>query len=367
MKNRFLQLLLGLGIASLFIILSLRGVELDEVIQQIKSISLLWILPYFFVVLASNVIRAERWKMLLDDETGGENSRRVLFSGLMYSYMGNLVLPRAGEFLRAVYSSRHTGIETTKLFGTIVLERIVDALMMVIMLLITFILLVTDPIVLQQIFGDEGAGYIRQITSSKGLFIIGLLGVITLAVLWFLRRRHSMKEAIRSKTPGISGEAGSVNPGEQIEPPKKGFKEWGKDFLRGLISIRKLRNWPLYILYTVLIWLSYVITSLLPFYAFDFHILYDFGWEQAFVITVIGAVGVSMPSPGGIGTYHYMVQSGLSVLYLVPAATALSYATIGHFVNVMCLILVAVVIFLTNTLAERRNKSESIPFSNLFR
>jgi glycosyltransferase 2 family protein len=360
MRNRILQLILGLGIAALFVVLSLRNVELDDVLSQITGISLWWFIPYFFVVLLVNLARSERWKMLLDDESGENNSRTVLFSGLMYSYMGNLVLPRAGEFFRAVYVARFTTIETTKLFGTIVLERIIDILMMVLMLLVTFILLVSDPGVLAQIFGEDGAWYIGQMTSPGGLIV--LLSVFLMAVLflWHLRKGVKTRELSASDGPAI-------HPPVDAPPVKKGLRDWAKDFVRGLISLRKLKNWPLFVGYTILIWFGYILTSLLPFYAFDFHLIYDFGWEQAFVITVIGAVGVSLPSPGGIGTYHYLVQSGLSVLYLVPASTALSYATISHAANLVCLIVVSVVLFFANMVIARRNESDSIPFSNLFR
>jgi len=360
MRNRILQLILGLGIAALFVVLSLRGVDLEDVLSQMSGISLWWTIPYFFVVLLVNLVRSERWKMLLDDESGDNNSRRVLFSGLMYSYMGNLVLPRAGEFFRAVYAARYTSIETTKLFGTIVLERIIDILMMVLMLLVTFILLVSDPTVLTQIFGEDGAWYIGQLTSTGGIMVLGTVLMMAVLFLWYLRK------GVRSRE--LTGVAGTtIHPPDDAPPVKKGLRDWAKDFIRGLISLRKLKNGPLFVIYTIVIWFGYILTSLLPFYAFDFHLIYDFGWEQAFVITVVGAIGVSLPSPGGIGTYHYLVQSGLAVLYLVPASTALSYATISHAANLVCLIVISVVLFFVNTVIQRRNESGSIPFSNLFR
>jgi uncharacterized protein (TIRG00374 family) len=361
MRNRILQLTVGLGIAAVFVVLSLRNVELDEVLNQITGISLWWIFPYFLVVIIGNILRAERWKMLLDDETGYNNSRGVLFSGLMYSYMGNLALPRAGEFFRAVYVSRYTSIETTKLFGTIVLERIIDVIMMIVMLLVTFILLVSDPTVLAQIFGEDGAMYIGQITSSGGITFLSLVFLFSILVLWYLRKK------MQSKVHGKGGADETITINKEEIPVKKGFRDWLKDFIRGLISLRKLRNWPLFVIYTILIWFGYILTSLLPFYAFDFHLIYNFGWEQAFVITVIGAVGVSLPSPGGIGTYHYLVQSGLTVLYMVHASTALGYATISHAMNIICLIVISIVVFLINSVLERKKETGSIPFSKIFR
>ena len=269
-----------------------------------------------------------------------------MMSAIMYGYMTNIVVPRAGEVFRAVYAGRHSGIQSTKLFGTIILERIIDVFMMLIMLLITFMIIVRDPTVLTQIFGAEGAFYIQHLTSSTGLSIIALGVAITLTILWYLRKKHQLK----------SGSTGTESVLEQEIHPI-GFKNkigtWIKNFFRGVISIRKLKNWPLFVVYTLVIWACYILTSLLPFYAFD--VFSGFGLEEAFVITVVGAVGVALPSPGGIGTYHYMVQSGMVVLYSISSVTALSYATIGHFINIMCLIVISIVLFLMNNLNQKRN------------
>lgn len=350
MKKRVVQVAVGLAVAALFLYLSFKNVALTDLMEEISQISLWWVIPYFLVVLSSNLARAERWKMLLDDETGQNCSRRVMLSGVMYGYMVNMTIPRAGEVFRAVYASRKSTIESTKLFGTIILERVIDVGMMVLMLLVTFIVLVNDPAVLTQIFGAEGAATIVRLTSSKGLLLIATLAVIALAILLYLRKSHQKKE--------LSGHLQDVTtPQAPIgvnEEPSSRIRGLIKNFVRGVISVRKLKNWPLFVFYTLYIWFTYIVTSLLPFYAFGFVELYGFGWEQAFVITVIGAVGVAIPSPGGVGTYHYMVQSGLVVLYSVPVVSALSYATISHFVNIICLIVISILLFLYNNLKSNQ-------------
>lgn len=351
MTKRLIHLAFGILVASLFIWLSLRDADLSEVLTQIGAISYGWVIPFISIVLAGNFIRAERWKMVLDDETGQSHSRTVLFSSVMYGLAANIAIPRAGEFLRALYASRKTGIESSRLFGTIVLERVIDLFMMLIMLLVTVILLVRDERVLNQIFGEEGAAYIAAITSTTGLFILGISGIVALALLLYLRKFRS-----RKTSDGHTHDAGETR-----------LMLLVKNFVRGIISIRNLRNWPLFLVYTILIWTGYVLMSLLPFYAFGFNETYGFGWEQAFAITVIGAVGVMLPSPGGIGTYHYMVQQGLYVLYGVPIMTALSYATVNHLANLLTIILAAVLLYLINHYKKSGDSDEEIPFSELMR
>lgn len=389
MVKRLLQLLLGLAVATFFIWLSLREVALRQVFDELGKIGYMWVIPYVIMVTLSNFARAERWKMVLDDESGTKNKRFPLFAGLMYGYSGNLAIPRAGEFIRALFVAKSTGLETTKLFGTIVLERVIDVAIMLLMLLVTFLLLITDDTVLNQIFGKDGTSYILAITSNAGLVIIAAGFLAALGLLYYLKK-------VRKSTSDLQAEsinAEKLNSTQSIETEKVNtdvdsaenqnlssvpgetanstngnkLRELLKNFIRGLISLRRLKNWPLFIFYTLFIWFGYVAMTLIPFYAFDLHIIYGFGWEQAFVITVIGAIGVALPSPGGIGTYHYLVQQGLVVLYQVPAVVALSYATIGHFMNMVVLLATTLIVFLLNIIFQRRQKGENIPFSKVFR
>lgn len=355
MVKRSIHLLIGLLIATIFIWLSLREVDSGDIVSELKSISYWWAIPFALVVAVGNFIRAERWKMVLDDETGTSNSRVTLFSGLLYGLTSNMVIPRAGEVLRAVYVAKSTGIETTRLFGTIISERLIDLFMMLLMLLVTFILLVTDQRLVNQIFGEEGAGYITALTSTAGLLIIGTGFVVTIGLIWYLRSRRAVNTSSQSDT--------AESDSNIIAKPASMMKS----FVRGLISIRNLKNWPLFVLYTIIIWGGYILMSFLPFFAFGFPETFGFGWEQAFVITVIGAVGVMLPSPGGIGTYHYIVQQGLVVLYAVPSLTALAYATVNHLANMITIIVLTLIIYLVNQFRNKNNKSNEIPFSELIR
>jgi uncharacterized protein (TIRG00374 family) len=351
MRGRFLQILIGLAIAALFLVLSVRTVDLAEVFDEMRGIKVWWIMPYFLVVVLSNLARAERWKMLLDDETGVQNSRLVMVSGVMYGYIANLAIPRAGELFRAVYASRFSQIKTTKLFGTIVLERIIDLFMMMIMIMITFVLLVRDQAVLRQLFGDEGAIYVGYLISTTGLTVFGVGIMVFVVAIWMLRRKSAGMGRAQMLTNEEVSEVGDVETPRGIRERVNG---WAKHFVQGIISIRRLRNWPLFVFYTIFIWFTYVVTSLMPFWAFGFETDFGFGWEEAFVITIIGGIGVVLPSPGGIGTYHYMVQTGLMVLYSMSAVTALSYATVSHFVNVSSLILFSVILVVLNQLRKHK-------------
>jgi glycosyltransferase 2 family protein len=112
-----------------------------------------------------------------------------------------------------------------------------------------------------------------------------------------------------------------------------------KMFWEGLISIKDVKNWPLFILYSFGIWTGYAVMAYLPLRMLDIHSIYNLGLVEAMVITVISAVGVSIPTPGGIGSYHLFIQQSMWLLYAVPLVTALTYATITHAVTMLLVFL----------------------------
>lgn len=127
----------------------------------------------------------------------------------------------------------------------------------------------------------------------------------------------------------------------------------------GLFAIRHLRQWPYFTGLTILIWAGYVIMAYIPFVAFNLHEDYGLGLEAALVIMTISSVGVALPSPGGIGTYHWFVRQGLLVLYGVPAANALAYAFVTHAVMMGVVVVTTPVILVWNKGLKRKNTNRS--------
>jgi glycosyltransferase 2 family protein len=352
MGKRALQILVGLSVAALFLWLSFRDVGGAEIITRLGEISYWWVIPYFLVLTAANLARMERWKMVLEDDTGKTVRRFDLFAGIMYGYAANIAVPRAGEVLRAIVVSRSSDIETTRLFGTVVLERIIDMMIMLFMIIATFLLLITDPVVLEQLFGVQGASWVQSLTSTTGLLSLSVLLLFGFLSFWLLRRHSGRHSSAAHQNPDATRDLSLFS---RLINLVKGF-------LGGLVALRRLQNWPLFVLYTLVIWAAYVAMTYIPFVAFGFQDSFAFGWEQAFVITVVSAVGITLPSPGGIGTYHFMVQQGLAVLYGIPLLDALAYATISHAVNVLLLLLTALGVYLVKTIKTPDTPASAIPF-----
>jgi hypothetical protein len=83
-------------------------------------------------------------------------------------------------------------------------------------------------------------------------------------------------------------------------------------------------------LLTAGLWSSYIAMAGVPFSMLPGSGLENLGLVEALVITVVSSVGVIIPSPGGIGTYHLFVQKSLHILYGIPEIAGFTYALASH-------------------------------------
>ncbi|MBN2678466.1 MAG: flippase-like domain-containing protein [Anaerolineaceae bacterium] len=121
--------------AVIFLILAIRGVSWDEMIQTVCQ-SDPGLLVFVFLLITINLFfRGLRWGILLS----GENPIQALtmFWATADGYLGNTLLPaRAGELIRSAIVGIKTGIGTSYVFATAMTERIVDAVVLVLIGLI---------------------------------------------------------------------------------------------------------------------------------------------------------------------------------------------------------------------------------------
>lgn len=313
MYKRLLKIGLALSLGALFMWLAFRNVRLQEVFEYAKRIQFGWIIPFAISALCSHVFRAERWRLLIEHDKK-ELDRVTLISGVLVGYLMNIVGPRLGEVSRPVYVARKEGLSSSKLMGTIVLERIIDVIVMAFLMGVVSVYLISDVNLLSKIFGEQTINFL---TNKSGLvsygwvalfvLLMALGGYIGLKIVLFLGTKFDALQ-------------------EWIDRAKEVLFK----FKDGVLSARKVEHWGLFVTYTLLIWFCYTLMTYIPFWMFDMQEVYDLDMLDALVITVISAIGIAIPSPGGIGTYHYFVKQSLLVLFAVPAVTGIAYATITH-------------------------------------
>lgn len=320
MKNsitNFLKFLLflGFGLAILYFVFQkqqtayleecvIKGIAaadcslIDKIIDDFKSANYGWIFVVYFCYMISNVSRALRWKMLI--KPLGRDTRFVnVFGAVMLGYFGNLGLPRLGEVMRSVAISKYEAIPVERVIGTVIVERLMDVLSLLICiglcLLIEFDTIITYLQKWQE--GKDGEG-------SNFLLYAAAGGVLLLAVGWFFRQKIM--------TSGIF---------KKIFNVIKGFGE-------GMLSVRKLESPIGFLLHSVNIWFMYFLMTYFCFFAFGPTA--DLAPKVALMAFVVGALAIAVPSPGGMGTYHLFIIN-LMALYGVSEADGFSFANILFF------------------------------------
>lgn len=337
--KKFLKIFASVAVAALFLWLAFKNVEISEIIEASKGMSYGWLLPFTISLLIAHYTRAERWRMLFND--GGTIPHRwTLFTGVMFGYLTNIPFPRLGEVARPVYVARQIDESNSKVIGTIVLERLIDVVSMLLIMAVVGVTLVSDPEILTNLFGMDVTDPAVYAGIIKYLAIAGLIVVVSGYVAFKLIKSWSTKDS------GLGRFADKI-------------RTTSKSFFEGVMSIRKLKNWPLFVLYTAIIWVFYILMMYIPFWMFDLQITYDLSFADAVVLTMVSAVGISIPTPGGVGSYHLFITYSLFVLYAIPEVTGLAFATITHAVTLILVLLIAPVCLAIDKLVVLKHEAEN--------
>lgn len=266
-----------------------------------------WMLLSLAFGILPQMARAWRWKMAL--EPLGEHPRRTsCIDAIFMSYAASLVIPRVGEVTRCGTLKTADGVSFTKSLGTVVTERLVDSLLMLLFTGIAFLLQLpmflrflkeTNTNVGDLLHRFTGTGYIVTFICLVAALIAGFVAI----------RRFSF------------------------------FKK-GRDMLRdmweGILSLRKVRNLPLYLFYSILIWVGYFLHFYIAFFCFDFTAHLSIG--AAFLIFCVGTFAVLVPTPNGAGPWHFAVKTML-VLYSVAETQAIMFALTVHTIQTALVVL----------------------------
>ena len=300
-----LQYFIILGITGLLIWFSLRGIEAGEgedkwdyLLRTWKSADKGWLLIMAGIALLSHLVRAQRWRMLMEP-VGYSVKLSHSFYSLMVGYLVNLVIPRGGEVSRCynLYKLEKTPVDMS--FGTVVVERIVDLICLATLICFSFLLESKKLFAFIDTLNVSATG-----SSSKFLLLLYLVIVVLVIVvtLWLIFRKN---ERLRNFV----------------------LKTW-MGFRSGFLSIFQLKNKSLFLFYSLLIWFLYFLMSYAVIRAFpSTQIL---GFSAVLSLFAIGAIAMAAPLPGGTGSYHVLVPQGLVFLYQVQRSDAVAFTFIFH-------------------------------------
>ena len=297
----------GFVLAAVLLVLALRGVDFARVGSDLANAQWGWLVPLAATALASHWLRAWRWTLLLDTLPRGTTAAGVpiggAFGALMIGYMANYAAPRLGEVVRTGNISARFGLRFSGVLGTVAVERLLDVVTLALALLTIPFFLAGRLDVMQGLWTDSIDSWAGKL-EGHGLLLAGLavacLAILAGAVVWIRRGRHERLRHI------------------------------GRSFADGLAALARTPHRGLLILTTIGIWLLYAVMAWVPFRMFGFDTAYGITFGYTWAIMLIGALGVVVPSPGGIGSYHFITIQALVLMFGFTTSEAASYAIVSH-------------------------------------
>lgn len=280
-----------------------------------------WMLLSLFFGVMSHVFRGWRWRQTLEP-LGAYPKRGDCVDAIFISYATNLILPRVGEVSRCGVLAKYDDVSFSKSLGTVVTERLVDTLC--ILLITGFTFLAQMPVFLRffQETGTKIPSLMHLLTSPW--FYVSLFCVIgVLVLMYYLMRMLSFFEKVKGVVLNVC---------------------------EGVMSLRNVKNIPLFILYTLLIWGCYFYHFYLTFYCFSFTEHLSF--QAAMVMFVGGTFAVIVPTPNGAGPWYFAVIT-MMMLYGVNATDAGVFALIVHGIQTLLVIVLGIYGGLHVSLANR--------------
>ena len=303
-----------------------KDFNFSEAKRALWEMNWFWMFVSLVFEVLSHVLRGLRWRQSLEP-LGVRPRRANCVNAIFLSYASNFVLPRLGEVSRCGVLSKYDGVSFSKSLGTVVTERLVDGLILGAM--ICSILLFHSEI-FGRFFARTGTNLhdVEEFLVSPAFWITAVCVLAAVGLLVVLVRSLVIFQKVRALFLNL----------------------W-----EGILSLRKVRNLPLFVFFSLAIWGCYFLQFYLTF--FCFASTSQLSLSAALAIFTAGSVAVIVPTPNGTGSWHFAVIS-MMLLYGISEVEAGSFALIVHGSQTLMTILLGVWALLALPLANKREGSQ---------
>ena len=289
---------------SLFLYWAFKGIEPAPLWEAIGRVSPLWVAILVFTTILSLALRAWRWIVLM------RSFVRIpvldAFLALAMCYTANIVIPRSGEAVRILSLNWSRGASISAVLATVIIERIID--------LVSIVALVGTSL----LFLRAGINQVFPWLELASHIVLGgcILTLVLLALVSFYRNRAL--NAVAYLMGKISSRM-AVGTTRVLD-----------SFMHGLTAFRSPATYLEIIVSSVLLSFCYMLIIFESFLSFGFVDSYDLGAGATLVVMAISSIGILVPTPAGVGSYHLFFGDALHHLYQVPETAALACATVVH-------------------------------------
>ncbi|MBO5866223.1 MAG: flippase-like domain-containing protein [Bacteroidaceae bacterium] len=295
--NKILKTVLPIFLGLLILFMIYDDFDFSRLWSDFVNMNIFWFLLSTFFGVMSHVVRGWRWKLTLAPLGYNPSTVNSVYS-IFIAYAANLVIPRVGEVSRCVVLEQNDNVPFAQSLGTVVSERLIDTLM--VLLITLFAVALQWPVFVNFIdnvgLAVPGAGGF----SVSGWLVILLSFVAIVALLFIFLKKMAFWKKIRS---------------------------FIAKFVEGLLSLTRMKRVWLFVLETIAIWFCYFMQFYLCFFCFEFTSTLSV--SAGLLLFVAGSIAVVVPTPNGAGPWHFAIIS-IMMLYGVSLADAEAFALIVH-------------------------------------
>lgn len=307
MKNKIIQglkflIFLGLGVFLVwYSIHNLTPQQRIDVLDAIKRADYMWLVISIVIGCIAQVSRTIRWQQLIQPMGYKPRFKNTLLA-VMISYGANMLFPRLGEVSRCTIVNRYEKVPVQLLLGTVITERMLDLVALVLTLFIGFLIEVDK---IAQFFNDNLAAQFEQklsgIVSSWYLLLIAVAALASAIAVFMMLRKVILKlrfyHKVRNAALGL---------------------------LDGIKSIKDVENPVALVFHSIFIWVCYYMMMYICIYCLPetSHLTHG-----AIITAFVAGALAMIIFPGGLGGYPAFVAGAL-LLYSLPEEMGLVFGTL---------------------------------------
>ena len=330
--SSFLKFSFFLGLGIFLVWWSIRKVDnFDEFKASLASANYWMILPVFLILSTSHLLRALRWKLLMQP-MGYKPSLTNTFFAVMIGYLANFAFPRLGEVLKCTILAKYEKIPAEKNVGTIVAERAFDVICLLTLFIIALIL--QYDVVMAAFTKMQHTTTTQKETESQlGFYIKLILAILfNVFIIWLIITKKW--QLFLAKTKAIV----------------KGIGE-------GLLSAWNLKQKYLFIGYSIAIWVLYLLGTWIGLYATKGS---ELGLGAALSALAFASIGMVV-TPGGIGSYAILLAMVLEI-YGVNKNIGLANGTLQWFAQFIIIIVVGFICLILLPIYNKKRDNNNVDY-----
>jgi glycosyltransferase 2 family protein len=296
-------------VAAALLMLFLYNVDLRGVAREIVHADLEWLALSLLTMIVNLAIRAWRWQYLL--EPLGRPSFGSSFRATAVGFAASTVLPaRAGEVIRPYFLSRQENMSATGAFATIILERVLD-MVTVLVLLATYVIFLAPAPTASNHTAFEAVKWAGLTAGAGALFMLVVLFLLAGNPARLAESLTRLESVVPSRLAGL-------------------LARIAEKFATGLGAIRKPGRLFVALLLSFPLWLS--IGAGIWAAAVAFHLAVPF--VGSFLVIALLVVGVAVPTPGAVGGFHAAFRFAATTFFAAPDDAAVGAAIVLHLFTV---------------------------------